>query len=109
MADRPNLSLETQAVIERERARIFQTALSKYDLLFGGSLIEFPEVSVLAQLTNLKHTPPIQKQAANLKLQFQHYSAELFDATASHLIKIAQDQSQLKLWLEDLVAATESE
>jgi len=106
MPNGPRLPLQVHALIERERSAIFGTAETKYNLLFGGILIDLPDFSLI---TTLKHSPPVSRQADNLILQLQGYALELFDVTAKQLVKHASDGTELTAWLTDLGATTEAE
>jgi len=59
------------------------------------------------------NTPPPQPgrqpKPASLKLQFQKYSTSLFDVEAQHYGKNAQDEAELRRWLNDLAACITSE
>ena len=93
MAQRPELPLEEEAAIERDREHILEIAKAMWPLLFA------------QYLPNSSERP----KPANLQLQLREYSCALLDAEAQYYMKHSPDDATLRSWLEFAATSIESQ
>jgi hypothetical protein len=100
MANRPTLSLQIRANIDRAKAKLCDDS-NRFDLLFlpvQNSLTRFAE----AFNPQIGTTAPRQPESSALHLQIEDFTGSMFDVEAQHYSGFASDPGVLLSWLNQL-------